>query len=311
MTKNAVWILAGLACVLGVAGIALQITAQSEKASYGAYADALKLYHEGRALLEADRPGAAGAKFAQLTARIDAQKGNTDWQTLRPYALQAEALSAFMVSQQQWTRVVTVYAKNTDEPLPDAKEILKGYERLQSAYAALAAKDPFTEPETAWWLENDAATGIVWQLITRWAMLEAKFDELKPLYNAALDRYKKAMPLAEAAGHEPSRYVSQNLDFMTRLGEAMQQQQPQPQPQQSKPKEGEQEGNEQGQPAGAQRKGLGDFLSKAMAQAKQGQGKPQGMGMMLAGNTPDIGKKFLPLPQKGIGTNRLPVAGTK
>ncbi len=307
-----IWL--GLACVVlaaVVAGFLARKHAIQLDTAHREYQNALETYYHSRSLLYGDRVTDAVKQLAALRVVIEAHKNDPVWENLYLYAIQLEGLSSYVKAQEQWIQFVRIYTTQSKEAFPNAKDITALYQEFEGSYGRLLGKPGFNEPSVSWRLENDIATSLVWQLVTRWAMEKAEFDQLKPLYDAALVHYKKAMAHAEKSGRSeedfesPARYVSQNLDFMTRLGEAMEQQQQQQSEQE--PQEGDQEGAEQG----PQRKGLGDFLSRAMAQAQKGQGQPQGLGKMLSQGPPGPNQLFLPLPMKGIGASRLPSAGTR
>jgi hypothetical protein len=225
-----------IAVCCGIAGLVLRLHAEAAEERHKEYAAAIgefkksvEMYRAGLCCEEADK------LVQSLDKMMAAHKGQKEWEKLVPYKRLAEGLVAYGKADKMLARYSKIQLAPSKEKLPASTDLLDQYSQFEKAFREIAGNPAFSDPDIAWRMENDIATSIVWQMAVKISLQDAKPEDAKPLYDAAKAEYEKAMKSAEKAGAQkegiadPRRFVSQNLDFMTRLQESQQEQQQQPQ----------------------------------------------------------------------------------
>jgi len=297
-----------LAGILALTGIILDQKARAVKAEHDAYGNAAAILHRGMDAVDAGKNVEASAALSEVSEHVSKHAGDARWESLGIYQTYGESVlkvSAAEESYRSYAISETQAPKDRVSP-PDPKMLLEAYRGYQATLERIGQAGIFANSDVAWKVKNEIGTALFWQLVFRWSLENASFDDIKPIYDPSVAAFKAAKALSESASVlapspylNPERYVTQNLDYMTRLGDALS-------PQQSQPQQGDDSGSGQGdsrEGSGSRRRGLGDFLSRAQAELQKGQPNPHGLGKMLSRQ--DLGPRFLPLPMKGIGSSRI------
>ena len=336
-TKKWVAGIAGVLVFLGVGFFFLaryyQKRGTETLATYQQYEAVLQEFSKGQRTYETGNREEARAVFAKLRKTLEKAPRGKPWKELQKNIYWFEGALAFQDAMTRYNEYRDAYLKSPGKlpkTVPGADDILGPLKDFERAMDALRSSENNHPPEIAWRIENDRATGKVWQMIVRAALKEEKLKDLTPFYASALTGYQAAMRLAETArGHDteytdPVRIVSQNIDYMTRATEFLDQssddnkdkksQDSEEQEPQKRSQEEENKKQEEKRKTG--RSGLGDFLAmtekkerqQAGAQSGQTPGKkpPSGMGKLLSDQPGKDNQKlkFLPMPQTA-GSGRL------
>lgn len=338
-TKRWITGIAGILALLGIACLFLgrhyQKRATETRIAYGQYETASKEFSQALLAYEASDKEKARAAFAKLRQTLTQAPDSEPYNELRNDIYWFEGAIAFQDAMTQYNAYRDAYLASPGKlpkTVPGADDILEPLKSFEHAMEALRASKSANRPDIAWRIENDRATGKVWQMVIRAALKEEKLEDLKPFYTAAFNGYQTAMRLAEAArGHDaeftdPVRIVSQNIDYMTRTTEFLDQppddsaaQKPQdpqnPEEQEPQKRSQEEEDKKKEEKRKTDRSGLGYFLEmiekkEQQADAQSGQTPtkkpPSGMGKLLSDQpgTDNQKLKFLPMPQT-VGSGRL------
>lgn len=230
--KNRALLLLGIAMIVCVTcGVVLRYWAGVMDTRRAQYAEAVQTVGKAVAAYRSGDVAETTALAQQLEKILAVHKGEEKWEALHPYQQLAEGLAAYGVAEAMLDRHRNISSQKSGESPPDPKEILEAYTKFEQNFRAVMGKGPFAAPELMWRMENDLATAQVWQMAVKLALQDAKPEDVQPLFEAAITGYKRALLHAEKVSVSPQdtisnpvRFISQNLDFVTRLTEQQDQQ---------------------------------------------------------------------------------------